>query len=173
MPRELGQAIDEISIRSLMPSEVEKRLFGLGPFRLQLDRCRITAPYCVRERLGHFCRRFVLSIWHGPSLRIVPEVLWIPYLELVRTRISDAASAATVISNLRQTCHVQSLDHHSRWNVPTEMASRAGLICEHGSIVLLPNQFWVEVLSEKRWEEFVSQTLQLARGTAGRELANG
>jgi DNA-binding transcriptional regulator/RsmH inhibitor MraZ len=145
-------------------AELEKRLFGLGPFTLLLDGCRLTAPTPLRERLGTYCNLpFVFSIWHGPCLRIIPEAFWIPHLDSVRAGINKPGVAEELITRLEQTCRVGPLDDKHRWNLPPTLAGTAGLISGQNSVVLLPCRFWLEVLSAKAWESFVSETLQNAR----------
>lgn len=145
-------------------AEMEERLFGLGPFPLQLDGYRLTAPTAFCKRLGSHCDRpFVFSIWHGPRLRIIPQALWPSYLKSVRAEANDPALADDLILRLRQTCVARSLDGNDRWDLPASLARPAGLITAQNSVVLLPFRFWLEVLSATVWEAFITQTLQRAR----------
>lgn len=165
MPRQRSvQAVAATPSRPTATREVEQRLFGLGPFKLQLDNCRMTAPAPLRQRLAAQCdREFVFSLWHGPRLRIVPEALWIPYLDLVRAQINNPAQAEHLVLSLEQTCAAGALDFHHRWFLPTTLAHHAGLRSGQNYVVLLPCRFWLEVLSAKAWEVLMAQTLECAR----------
>jgi len=54
------------------------------------------------------------------------------------------------------------LDTNARWEIPPILVDHIGLTGESKSLVVIPGEFWLEVVSADTWEREIEEALSLA-----------
>jgi len=141
--------------------ELARKLAGMGPFSLQMDGCRVTAPARLIDRLGDLAHEnWRFTRWLDPRIRIIPEGVWKHYLARVQRGFTDAAIARKTLQILEQSSESKTLDSRARWDVPVDLQLHANL---KSSAVLVVNEFWLELLSPENWRRQVEETWRRAQ----------
>ncbi len=144
------------------PESVKQMLLRLGHFILPWDMHRVTVPLSLRRRLGHhLALTWICSPWQD-RVRLVLDVLWEPYLQVVGTEIRDPALADRTLFLLNQASRAIVTDTRNRWDIPVELVSGAGLSNRQNAVVLIVNRFWLELLTPETWGQSFVQTLRSA-----------
>jgi DNA-binding transcriptional regulator/RsmH inhibitor MraZ len=144
------------------PQSLARKLAGLGASPLQLDGCRITAPAPFLHAVGSLARAdWWITPWADRRIHIIADAVWDAYLAGLRSSV-PAAIADPAVRSFQQVSVRRKLDRKRRWNIPTDFLRHAGLVSGKNAVVLVPNEFWVELVSLENWERQFAESLHTA-----------
>lgn len=149
--------------RSHTPEELASVLAGLGATHRQLDGSRVKAPARLLHETGRetwFAIR--VTPWTGHRLRIVAECCWGAYFCSIRRGGASSRAIEEAERRLKQASARCRLDVDDRWEIPPVLLDHLDLAGDNKSVVLVPDEFWLEAVSADTWERELEEALSLA-----------